>query len=302
MAWFVQVMRGVGPAIPFMSGPISGALQDLVRPVFPIVGLERGAFIRLFGVPVPVVLLSVLLLCAFAVVRVAGSVAASPRATDLERERSWRALVVARSLLVLYLAGALWAISPAASAAGAGCLALLYSLIGYPVIEDRLRIAAVSLLPCVLPALATTAGAGLPGLACWLGIIAACATAAAALPPARLQNDRRALAAILVVVAGVGPPLVAAALSVPGSPLSAFASLTPVFAAWSWFSLPAAVLSLASTLLGPLAAWSYLEQGAPALAAVPPWLAAPAAFGFIALIAIARAALSEKQRTAPQVG
>jgi hypothetical protein len=42
--------------------------------------------------------------------------------------------------------------------------------------------------------------------------------------------------------------------------------------------------------------------GAPALTTVPPWLAAPFAFGFIALIAQARTALSEKQRTAPQVG
>lgn len=300
MAWVVQVMRGAGGGLPWASSSLSGAVQDLVRPVVPFVGLERGAFVPLFGVPAPVILLSVFLFGAFGVSRIASSVAASPRASGAERERSWRALTAARAVVVLYLAGAVWAISPAASAAAAGCMAVFYGLSGTPVLEGRLRIAAASLVPCVLPAVATTVTAGLPGLGCWLGIAAVCASASAALPPPRPVGDRRTTGAIFVIASGIAPPLLAVAFSLP-SPLRAFASFVPVLAAWSWISLPAAVLSLASKLLGPLRAWSILEASAPSLYSVPPWLAAPAVFGLVALLALARSSL-QKRRTAPEVG
>ena len=305
MAWMVQVMRGAGLAVPGLSTPEMAALQDLVRPLIPLVGMERGNFSTWFGLPVPVVLLSVLLLSALGVTRLAASVATSARATELERRSAWRALVAGRSIFVLHLAGALWAISPAVSASAAGCAAVWYALVGYPVLGSRVRIAAAALVPCVLPAIGTTiAGASAAGpgaLACWLGIAAACFAGAAALPPPRIGSDRRALAVAAVGLAGIAGPVLTFAVTAPASPLEGFAALGPLFAVLSWVSLPAAVVSLASDLLGPLYPWAFLVRHAPTIAAVPPWLAAPACFGLIALIAIARSSLNARP-AAPPVG
>lgn len=299
MAWMVQVMRGVGVAAPGLTTPAMGALQDLVRPVIPLVGMDRGGLIRLFGVSVPVVLMSVLLLGAIGAMRLATSVAASPRASATERLNAWRGLVLGRSVVVLHLAGAMWAVSPSASAATAGCAALWYALVGYPVLGSRLRIAAAALVPCVLPAIGTTvASAGVPALACWLGIAVTCAAAAAALPPPRIGSDRRAIAVALVAFLGVAGPVLTFAVTSPASPFRAFAPLGPVLAVSSWVSLPAAVFSLASHLLGPLQPWQFLETNAPIVYQVPPWLAAPAAYGLIALIAIARNSLKERATAA----
>lgn len=303
MAWMVQVMRGVGVAVPGLSLPAMGALQDLVRPVLPIVGMDRGGIVRSFGVPVPVFLLSVVLLGAIGVMRLASSVASSPRASAAERENAWRVLLVGRSLVVLHLAGAMWVLSPAASAATAGCAALWYALVGTPVLGSRLRIAAAALVPCALPALATAvASAGVAStaaIACWLGIAATCAAAAAALPPPRAGSDRRAIAVAVVVLLGIAGPVLTFAVTSPASPFQAFAPLGPLLAVSSWLSLPASVVSLASTLLGPLPPWVFLVSNAPALSQVPPWLAAPGAFGLIASIAIARTSMKERASASP---
>lgn len=262
---------------------------DAFRPALPGRLLASGDPLSIFGLALPVWLITPVLLGTAAAYFYAIGVAAHARTEDRERLWAWRVGIATRGAIVLYAVGAVWVEGVAIACTLAGLVAVAFGIVGLAGAQRREENASAAAASCLAAGVASTLFHGPSAGLFWIGVAACAAAASAALPLARPGEYRRAFAIAVVVVVCAAAPLFALVLHGIGT----FTVLARLAGALACVTPTLAVPSLADATLGTGGSWATLVKEIPELGAVPPWIASPVFLGLIATAAIVRRRMSD---------